>query len=285
MNRFQIPSPILEIETNEVNDFIYEYVTTMIPLEILTTEQFPEAETREHNGLMVIIYGIGGVLIFFIICTICYGCFMPEISDEQYSRFMRRQQADLQERMRVANTERQRNENDVENQENDLVNENLNRREVIREEDRRTRDFQRIQEGPFSGILETVSSAIRSHTEPKQLYESHEETYRRIDNRNTTRQELELSQSPISEKYEERVPSWEYFPDNVNPVNEPNQLCKEAIFIDENPCEKGNSSIVTLQNIDSDSPVHEERSQSSPTSPNVVRRRYSSHEATPRRST
>lgn len=71
MDNFEYNSPPSELQISTESVLISDYVTTMNPLHIQEIDKVSESGTNVPDG-MYVFYGMGGILIFFVIYMVCY---------------------------------------------------------------------------------------------------------------------------------------------------------------------------------------------------------------------
>lgn len=292
MKRFLFISPVSDFNTTTEKDFIYEYLTTWSPFQIDTTTEVPDSDTNEIDALLKMIYGIGGFIIFLLVWSVCYYCWMPNISDARSDRIIRRNAESLQARARAAaalarinalgDAQGLSNPNTVQNQVSEssqTAHRNYESCRTVEGHGTRVLNGPPQNEGRF--FPQRFQNLFRPNTMAKQVSESRQVTHQNPESHDTTiREQRDYHCSFSSQQNEERNLASQNLGDSLFPETVPKDLCES--YTDQKPYVEDNYEVSSLKNPTVQSPpVVERRCQSSPTSPDV-RRRLTSIEDTPR---
>lgn len=290
MKRFLYISPVSDFDTTTESDFISEFLTTLTPFEIVTDNEVPETDINEIDGLQMMIYGIGGLLIFLLVWTFCYYCFMPPISDARSDTIIRRNAESLRARARAAaianinaleETEEVTSTNTVPNQVSEscqISHRNSDSLRPVEGQGTRILNGAPQTEGRF--FPQRLQNLFRPNTMAKQVRESQHVTNRRYGSHGATISEQCDSRYFSPQQNEETELASGSFRNTLVPETEPKDLSPSNTDpkpYEEDSTEDSSSTDRTEQL----PPVVERLSQSSPTSPDV-RRRFSSIKDTPR---
>lgn len=291
MKRFLFISPVSDFNTTTESDFIYEYLTTLSPFQIDTTTEVSDSDTNEIGGLIKMIYGIGGFIIFLLVWSVCYYCWMPTISDARSDRIFRRNAESLQARARAAaalarindlgDAQGLSNSNTVPNQISESSQTDHRNSESCRTVRHGTRLLNGTPQNEGRFFPQRLQNLFRPNTMAKQVSESRQVTHQNPESHDTTIGEhRDYRCSFSSQQNEERNLASQHLGDSLFPETVPKDLCEG--YTDQKPYEADNVEVSSSKNPTVQSPpVVERQCQSSPTSPDV-RRRFTSIEDTPR---
>lgn len=275
MRRFLFIAPVSDFDTTTESNFIYEYLTTLTPFEIVTDNEMPETDTHGMDGLQMMIYGIGGLLIFLVVWTFFYYCFMPPISDARSDTIIRRNAESLRARARAAAIARGDAPEEIQEvtSSSTVPNQVSESRRRVEGQGSRVLNGAQQNEGRF--FPQRLQNLIRQNTMAKQVRESQQITNQNYGSQGATIREQRDSQRLSSQQNEERSASQScqdsLVPDtvskDVSPSNTEEKLCEE------NRLNDSSSVNLTGQSL----PVAERLSRSYPD----VRRRFTSIEDKP----
>lgn len=302
MDNFEYNSPPSEFQISTESVLISEYVTTMNPFHIQEIDKVSESGTNGLDGIYVL-YGMGGILIFFVIYMVCYSYLihLKEKAAEREIELRRLNQRvshptyrspPMNEgRIFIEDFEMPANPNKVPSRQvtrgcHANANENRDIEQGESQESRSIGDLnipftspQRIVERRY--FPEYFQDMLCSNTTPKQVVESSRVVSDKSDNQD--KMFGWMSSPPLCYSSPRESKERIFYPEDFQDLLCPNtvQTGNRESMKDEKLQECATATPSKSNGSQSTSP--EGRSKSSPTSPDIVRRRKPADEDTPRR--